>query len=1395
MKARGRGGVELPRLSLIRTLLPLFFLPSTTSDMKRILPYLRPVLLVSLCWFAIVPSQVFATILNLNYTFTTAVTGTAVNVTWTTDNPSDVVNVTLIRISAFTAVQTKTGLPNSGSTTFLIGNSHPPGNYQFYIENSSLTFWHYGPEFNLLPPEICCQSESDFIVKAAQGFTVVHQKCGISVVPKALGNCQQTTYTWGDGSTTGPLPGNATTGHIYSALGYYTICAKIEEINADHSVCFTRDSCWSICAVCDTCTNPIVKNEWAKIPHEWQDYSGGSYAHFDMYADAQGDFYVTGNRTNGIDQDGFVAKCQGIGGATVWEFSFGGLHADKGSVISQNPLDGGFYLGGQFRSSSFDLPSFGGSSPKTLTLHGTWPRDDVFLARYDASRNLVWAFELGSDWVDQVDGMAVDASGNVYVAGATRALVDFNPLGPARIQTLPVNCPFVAKYHPDGQLQWVRYLYDPAAGDNCGINLGLALDANADVYISGEFYGTPHWEGWPTPNPLPPLAITTNNTHVSAGAPYVAKFKSNGDFVWAFDIQDAAKNMAGAVRDVEVKDHYLYITGNVLDNVTVNFVPLGGDPALQNKLLAPNGNFIARYDLTDPTVPAGQIALGLLPLQSADDLEISENGNIYAAGYFDGTNNPRMLVNIFDADLNLLKSLQTGSGGSPEDIAYAVAPDLFGNFGVAGRFRSQQFDADPQAANGFESPTFTDNKFHVFIGKYTCDCPGDPISFCNACDSISTTLIHKPSEQRCCAAIRIHNQLPDHFSAVQISVLSGGSLSVDDVTPRPGWQLSSFIDGSSVTFHPSGGIFIPAGDMNLAFVCMSDLTAADQYLEVKYFTPGGGIVCRDTLHFTCNYCMDVQSESIVCEASGLRKMTFCIEVDPDLGWNANSVVLMSPPGVTLAPTSFPLPNLPLGSTCYSLVTYISIAAGASSDSFCIGYTLHEQDVTTGSPPLRCCMVKECFELPDCLCDPDITYATQQEGSLGGGTCCWDITLHQMAGMISSVQTNILTPGVTFVATAPGSVWDLMIRSPQSLAWEPSAGGALSATMVLPTICLDVLLGSAMPQLLEILWFAADGSICRDLLEFNCPPQDPCITVDEVIADCIGGGTVNLTITVTNTSSPPVFGSEVVLAPIGPAPFTLAPSNFTVSLPPGASTTLSAAATGVASGELWFLVHLHPMAGDPLHLNCCVADTLKVNVDDTPPTISCVPGLTVSLHPPAPFDALVWATDWMTSVPQDDCFPASQIQYGVRRKGSGTGFPVGQPNLTFTCADISIHQVEVWAMDAVGNASFCYSQINVQDNNGLCPAPPGGAFELHQNQPNPWSERTFIGFHLPEASEAVLRVFDAMGRTLYTDSGFFDRGENRFDLKNWKPGINGLFFYSVETPVNHATKRMVYKRST
>ncbi|MFN0034748.1 MAG: T9SS type A sorting domain-containing protein, partial [Saprospiraceae bacterium] len=85
---------------------------------------------------------------------------------------------------------------------------------------------------------------------------------------------------------------------------------------------------------------------------------------------------------------------------------------------------------------------------------------------------------------------------------------------------------------------------------------------------------------------------------------------------------------------------------------------------------------------------------------------------------------------------------------------------------------------------------------------------------------------------------------------------------------------------------------------------------------------------------------------------------------------------------------------------------------------------------------------------------------------------------------------------------------------------------------------------------------------------------------------------------------------------------------------------------------------------------------------------------------------------------------------------------------------------------------------------------GVGFELYQNEPNPFVNRTSVGFHLPEAAEATLSVYDETGRVVYQQKGQFAKGDNRIALDRALLSTTGALYYKLETATDSATKKMI-----
>jgi hypothetical protein len=85
---------------------------------------------------------------------------------------------------------------------------------------------------------------------------------------------------------------------------------------------------------------------------------------------------------------------------------------------------------------------------------------------------------------------------------------------------------------------------------------------------------------------------------------------------------------------------------------------------------------------------------------------------------------------------------------------------------------------------------------------------------------------------------------------------------------------------------------------------------------------------------------------------------------------------------------------------------------------------------------------------------------------------------------------------------------------------------------------------------------------------------------------------------------------------------------------------------------------------------------------------------------------------------------------------------------------------------------------------------GLGYELYQNQPNPWQDRTIIGFYLPEAGEVSLRILDGSGRILKLIRSDFAQGSHRMVIYGQELPASGVLYYSLETNDIISTKKMI-----
>jgi len=192
---------------------------------------------------------------------------------------------------------------------------------------------------------------------------------------------------------------------------------------------------------------------------QWNTFLGGYYEHvlFGIAVDTNGNVYVTGYSWH----YGYAVKFNNIG-VLQWSTLLGGVYGvGYGIAVDTN---GNVYVTGYS-----DMPW--GSPLRPYTEGG-----DAFVAKLNNNGVLQWnTFLGGSDW-DYGLSIAVDTSGNVYVAGNSYATWG----SPVRPYTGSADA-FVAKLDGSGALQWNTFL--GGSGDDSGS--GIAVDTTGNVYVTG----------------------------------------------------------------------------------------------------------------------------------------------------------------------------------------------------------------------------------------------------------------------------------------------------------------------------------------------------------------------------------------------------------------------------------------------------------------------------------------------------------------------------------------------------------------------------------------------------------------------------------------------------------------------------------------------------------------------------------------------------------------------------------------------------------------------------------------------------------------------------------------------------------------------------------------------
>ena len=316
-------------------------------------------------------------------------------------------------------------------------------------------------------------------------------------------------------------------------------------------------------------------------------FLGGSGSDFGsaIAVDGQGDSYITGttlssnfptknafNATYGGLNSAFVAKFDSTGNLVFSTF-LGGSGSDVSTDIAVDG-QGNSYITGSTQSSNFITknafqPVFGGGT-------------DVFVAKFNATGNLVFSTFLGSTDDDWGTGIAIDSQGDSYITGWTGPNSNFptkNVFNASYGGGL-INV-FVAKFNSTGNLLFSTFL----GGTNIDRGTGIAIDSQGNSYLTGYTFSN----NFPTKNAY-------NSTYSGLGSAFVVKFNSTGTLLFSTFLGIAEPDDTYGITIDGQGNSYITGIGGVNVFITkFNLVPIFGPDSSTRSSLDFNSNFFNNY--------------------------------------------------------------------------------------------------------------------------------------------------------------------------------------------------------------------------------------------------------------------------------------------------------------------------------------------------------------------------------------------------------------------------------------------------------------------------------------------------------------------------------------------------------------------------------------------------------------------------------------------------------------------------------------------------------------------------------------------------------------------------------------------------------------------------------
>jgi hypothetical protein len=268
--------------------------------------------------------------------------------------------------------------------------------------------------------------------------------------------------------------------------------------------------------------------------------------------------------TNSGGLDVFTVKYATNDGTALWARSSSGTDWEYGNSVAADK-SGNCFLTGYFRGTSVTFGTF------TLT-NSNSSFYDVFIVKYAVDGTVLWAQRAGGTFNEIGNSVAVDTSGNCFLAGSFESsTITFGNITLTNAASGTQDM-FIVKYNPIGSVLWANSV----GGDqDDGLN-SIVVDTSGNSYLVGFFKSASITIGSET---------LTNSTPGLADL-FIAEYSSGGNPLWAKSAGGTGDDIANSIAIDASRNSFVagYFGSPTLAFGTITLINAGNSDTFITKL-------------------------------------------------------------------------------------------------------------------------------------------------------------------------------------------------------------------------------------------------------------------------------------------------------------------------------------------------------------------------------------------------------------------------------------------------------------------------------------------------------------------------------------------------------------------------------------------------------------------------------------------------------------------------------------------------------------------------------------------------------------------------------------------------------------------------------------------